>query len=377
MPCSFAGRRRHFQDKPPHAGLLTNRSSERMILDTPAVSSVKPIYSKKYESDDKNKANVSKPSSDEPRPVPRKLIVKRRVGGENTTKNSVGRITGSPKRWKKKKLSNKHPVEILDTLGQPILEVPRTPQLGKLPILNAASLLHTKSYSIKSATNSTISGLAATRRLLRGRHDFLQVVRKLLPTQKTFLLNGHGVPSQLLDEHIHLANDVLLHYDNATQCSFHSISDTVKRIRVRTGDRNQVAHWPPNTPRQDYSWDESLQLYFKVMQRMAKRFTDVLILAPPTNDPESTCTKDEYENEFDTGFMSSSILPHHWNVEFARASHAPPEPLIIVEFSPILQGPSAPGHLRLQLQGQPQNASRGRNNAVVMSVDAAFRWKTV
>lgn len=395
-PSSLAARCRHFQDKTPHSGLpgniisSTNRLSERMILDSVVHESVmdssKTITSKKFDSsgngDNKNKDGTKQSSEDSP-PVPRRLIVKRRVGLEDTMKtvNTVGQITGTPKR-RKKKLSEKDPVEVLDTLGQPILEVPRKPKLGLLPTLNASSLLHTKSYCVKSAKNSTKSGTAAARRLLRGQHDFLQVVRKLVPVQHRFHLKGHGVPSQLLEEHIHLANDVLSYYNNAAACSFHSISESVQRIRIRTEGSNQVANWPPNYSRQEYSWDESLQLYFKVMQRMAKRLGDVLISPPMrenANEPNSTTwTKDEYDNEFDSVFLSSSTKPHHWNVEFARVSqsHDMPEPLITVEFTPILQGPSAPGHVRLQLRGQPKKISSGQSrNGVVMSVDAAFRWK--
>lgn len=122
---------------------------------------------------------------------------------------------------------------------------------------------------------------------------------------------------------------------------------------------------------------------------MAKRLGDVLISPPVTretaNDSDSplsntaTWTKDEYDNEFDSVFLSSSTKPHHWNVEFARMTQTYDisEPLITVEFTPILQGPSAPGHVRLQLRGQPKGFLNGQSrNGVIMSVDAAFRWKT-
>ncbi len=398
-PSSLATRCRHFHDKAPPSGMSTNmiisstsRLSERTILETAVPESImeaaKPIHAKKYDStgnsgDHKNKDGKKPTLEDSPPPVPRRLIVKRRVGVEDSTKsaNTVGLITGTPRR-RKKKLSEKDPVEVFDTLGQPILEVPRKPKSGLLPVLNASSLLHTKSYCVKSAKNSTKSGTAAARRLLRGQHDFLQVVRKLVPVQHKFLLKGHGVPSQLLEEHIHLANDVLSYYNDAVACSFHSLSDSVERIRIRTEGGNQVASWPPKASRLEYSWDESLQLYLKVMQRMAKRLGDVLI-SPPikenTHEPSATWTKDEYDNEFDSVFLSSSTKPHHWNVEFARLSQSYdilPEPVITVEFTPILYGPSAPGHVRLQLRGQPKSASSASiKNGVVMSVDAAFRWK--
>jgi len=140
---------------------------------------------------------------------------------------------------RKKVSTRKVPLEVRDTQSQPIRTVPRQQSTGnkkskekiqsltgKLPILNASKLLHTRDDCVCSVqANKSKSGTAAARRLLRGQNDLLQVLQKLVHpddnntigsnhsgatkerlVNSQFVLQGHGVPTQLLQEHINLAD---------------------------------------------------------------------------------------------------------------------------------------------------------------------------
>lgn len=346
--------------------------------------------------------------------TPRRLVVKRNTSAEEAKKpttKDVGVIIQKRRRRKKPK------TEIRDTWGQLILTVPRKINTttkseqqdpsNRLPILNASALLHTKDYCVHSADSRTsTSGLGAARRLIQGKHDFLKVLRQLVhDTQQRFVLQGHGVPHQLLQEHVELANALLTHHENANSCAFHyhprqsgpptasnDDDDTNKNclerwMRILQHDgSHRVVKWPPIASNNNnmLQWQESMQLYVTVMHRLATKLgTAVLIQSETATTKEHQKDKDDldenvvddYDNEFHAATHQDDAAPHHWNVEFARAPNTHfnvPEPLkLTVAWMPIPKGPSAPGHVRLQLQGSPRQGGA----AVRLSLDACFRYE--
>jgi len=166
------------------------------------------------------------------------------------------------------------------------------------PILNISALLDPKDYCRRSAFPSgttTISGGDAAQRLLRGREALVTVMREDCvdpqrrrqpnnngPSQPYGLI-GHGVPHQLLQSHIDLADSVLSHHDNAAECSFNNFQGDLSfhwmRLRSRMGD-NRACPWPPPPPSSTKSasskriidslpaWEQEMELYLTVMNRL-------------------------------------------------------------------------------------------------------------
>jgi hypothetical protein len=410
---------------PPPGTTSPNNSSKTFPFEKSSV-----VTNKKNENDKAGSSAQQPPGQN-----PRRLIVKRSVthprddnsysgltGSTTADANKVGVVIQKRRRRKKSETST----EIRDASGQPILIVPlRTTQRSatkeyllkhgiihqgsRLPIINASSLLQTKAYCVQSASSYTNkSGTAAAHRLLRGQQDFLQVLRKLVHNttngeSQPFILQGHGIPTQLLQEHVDLADALLRHHSDAASCSFHhhpredennnienndspSWLDRWVRVRDQSGN-HRIVPWPPRsltrTGDDSYSWQESMQLYMTVMYRLATRLgTSVLVMPREEEDShdnnqeeQGTHTVDDYDNEFHAvPSERDAAVPHHWNVEFARKySHNTyvddTDPLrLTAEWDPIPEGLSSPGHVRLQLQGLP----RKNDHAVTLTLDASF-----
>lgn len=113
-----------------------------------------------------------------------------------------------------------------------------TPRLV-LPVMNASALLDPLKYCKKSSrlsfnrngVNRSISGTDAARRLLRGKKDFILAARSL-KSQPT-LLEGHGVPPQLFQHCIDMADALLLQYSPAVvECTFHNYNNVQRQNKL-------------------------------------------------------------------------------------------------------------------------------------------------
>lgn len=85
-------------------------------------------------------------------------------------------------------------------MGSTFLEHPPQP----LPQLHASAFLDPKGYCRSSAqATTTISGGDAARRLIRGKRNLVETMRKEIQEQqyvkKLYILKGHGVPDQVLN----------------------------------------------------------------------------------------------------------------------------------------------------------------------------------
>jgi hypothetical protein len=110
-----------------------------------------------------------------------------------------------------------------------------------LPVMNASALLDPLKYCKKSSrlsfnrtgVNRSISGTDAARRLLRGKKDFILAARSL-KAQPT-LLEGHGVPPQLFQHCIDMADSLLLQYSpDVVECAFHNYNYVQGQTKLPT-----------------------------------------------------------------------------------------------------------------------------------------------
>lgn len=170
--------------------------------------------------------------------------------------------------------------------------------------LNAAALLDPKSFCKESSktththgVNRSISGTDAARRLLRGKKEFLVTARSIRSSQPV-VLEGHGVPVQLFQHCINMADALLGEYgDDIAACTFHNYhhntdgdennsSDNDNNtmlplvVRTRSGrdSKNRCHPWPPPSPGADatHDWDYHLTLYLTVMTRLVSNLGMVL-----------------------------------------------------------------------------------------------------
>ena len=286
----------------------------------------------------------------------------------------------------------------------------------RLPIVNASVLLDKQHYCVQSANAATsLSGTEAARRLQRGKQELVSVLQRDILSRPAasspswtgssssivpppyYVLQGHGVPSQLLQAHIDFA-DSLLKRCQASQCSFSNAALQVDWLRIRryTDNDNHVEAWPAaatSQRRNDVDLTHDMNLYLTVMDRIARALGLILppsMIAQPTRSSLSTPARDEYDNEWTvsprSSVSASSWSPggtsgaylKHWRAEFLRGKSVPQEwlpdaqdPVPLVEWTP-LTGMAAPGRVTIRLQGYPSRvASVDTETARTVSKDGS------
>ena len=283
----------------------------------------------------------------------------------------------------------------LYNLGSPILTPPvsrdkneSTPFWGSnggtyrlaqtLPTLNASAILDPKGFCQHSASAATSkSGTDAAKRLLRGKYDLLNVMKLELQNKrrpKSFLLKGHGIPEQLLQNHLNLADALLKSHQNARllTCSNPSGDLTFDLLRIRAKDGTSThSSWSSDDS------DESIgmELYLTVMDRLAKNLSECLNWDHP---PVAADGVGE-DNDFIAVPMHALPHPHRWNVDILRGSVFP---AMEEELTPVIEwipreGSMAPGHVCIRLQGIPiytgDSLRRKKKSHVTLVFDACFR----
>lgn len=99
---------------------------------------------------------------------------------------------------------------------------------GEFAIVDASPLLDPLDYCRRSAFPSgtaSRSGTDAALRLLRGKQSFFQTMSSEVEQNpsRPYALVGHGVPKQLLQEHINMADTLLSLQGDAAKCSFNNL----------------------------------------------------------------------------------------------------------------------------------------------------------
>ena len=140
------------------------------------------------------------PHREQPETFRRRLVVAKKAPATNTNK------TTSATQRMYRRIRRPSVTETRDAAGQVIMQNRRhAPH-----VLNASVWLDTLRYIKQSSDASTTrSGTEGARRLLRGRAEWTHVVRKHVRrgTATEYELHGHGVPSQLLQDHISYWHD--------------------------------------------------------------------------------------------------------------------------------------------------------------------------
>ena len=277
-----------------------------------------------------------------------------------------------------------HRTSIVDNGGnlQNTFDSPRL----SLPVLNASALLDPLAYCKSSAktahthgVNRSISGTDAARRLLRGKKELLIAARSL---RTPAMIEGHGVPKQLFQHCIDMADAFLLQYgEDVVECTFHNYYPASKLpqvIRSRSqGGVNRCTPWPPPSPSLDNAsmrsskaidWNYHWILYLTVLERISCHLGMIFQRRHTAPTTLSISSRDDADD-----FMASSMLfpqsplSPHWNVDVLRGAaydirHAnndsgacnidakediPPFP--IVEFN---HDSDTTGHVLIRIQGK-------------------------
>jgi hypothetical protein len=234
----------------------------------------------------------------------------------------------------------------------------------KLPLVNAAALLDTSTYckiSVTPASSGTKQNQQgeeeqqqpnAAKRLLRGKKDLYDMLRGHIigMNQRPICLAGHGVPKQLLQDHINLADDILHHYQEPADCTLSSYSnhspdtaeyenldpfsngmtirghDGKKRFKswsIPTPSSNQYSniHRHPDYPgflqvQQGVSqeWADRLALYLAVMERLTRKLGSV---GSSYLDVVAAAHSQHHDN--------NNCCSMHWNVTIYRGMAYPKE----------------------------------------------------
>eukprot|EP00814_Leptocylindrus_danicus_P005146 CAMPEP_0116004812 /NCGR_PEP_ID=MMETSP0321-20121206/811_1 /TAXON_ID=163516 /ORGANISM="Leptocylindrus danicus var. danicus, Strain B650" /LENGTH=276 /DNA_ID=CAMNT_0003473157 /DNA_START=206 /DNA_END=1036 /DNA_ORIENTATION=- len=181
-----------------------------------------------------------------------------------------------------------------------------------------------------------------------------------------FVLEGHGVPPQLLQDHVDLC-DYLLYNNQAINCSYANFFGELSVDWVHFLDmrgNNITSSWPPLVDHDENgsSMEHRLNLYLAVMNRIARQFHWSL----------------QKQNEVSSCGDLQFLQPRNWNVRFRRGAIIPKDVFAqkgkYSVVTPIVEmierkGSDAPFLIRISLQG---DASASRTGVPVTLVFEAF-----
>lgn len=159
-----------------------------------------------------------------------------------------------------------------------------------------------------------------------------------------FILSGHGIPKQLLQDHLQLCQQVISHLQGEQimtggECFFHhsnnrnSISSSAAEetnnviLHVRNkGFKNKVIPWPlPPSSNKDDSvvqfFHDRFVLYVTVMNRLSSNLVQMLSLPNNNNNNNSTSN-----NTHEYWQQQQKNEPSYWNVHFCIRDDNSTEP---------------------------------------------------
>jgi hypothetical protein len=163
--------------------------------------------------------------------------------GETATKTSTSSDTS--KETNQKQRESRFPTtprgydKLVAPYNEPPILVPAAPhnKTYTLPTIHVDALLDPKTYCRRTAFLGgapTKNGVAAMKRLLQGKNHALKVLRREVHrgSSRNRLPNayacfGHGVPHQLLQDHINLAESLLSYHDGAAEISCRNMHGNV------------------------------------------------------------------------------------------------------------------------------------------------------
>jgi len=216
-------------------------------------------------------------------------------------------------------LSRRHPIHrFKHSYYRPSTRTPGVSgSSSPLPTLDASPLLDPTLYIKKTASSNTLAcGTESAKRLLRGQSDIRDWILDDGLVVK-FSLKGHGIPFQLLQDHVDCAWGVLEGVGYGLGCDIAECSVRngtapgelgFEWIRIRTSDgQNGSYPWPIH--QRDPSIHDDLQhgmeLYLTVMSRLSTVFGAVLKEDTPNNPGRNRikCQHKYWSVELKRGYM--------------------------------------------------------------------------
>jgi len=245
------------------------------------------------------------------------------------------------------------------------------PLVHDLWTVNVSPFLDPQDFCKKSAFyEDTLSrnGTLAARRLLQGKERVLETLmenilqstsaNKQRPKPRSYAIAGHGVPKQLLQAHIDMADCLLREYKNAAEIAFKNSTGqlSVDTLRVCNAKReNRLEQW---TYEQYSEEDNQMQLFLTVMNRISTTLSPVL-----WQDAPEVRAVTENEEEEDDDFVrtpsTSAATPKDWKVELLRGTENPSDSMLtpIVEWT-LPDNHSTGGGMTVRLRGQPTRVQK-------------------
>lgn len=213
--------------------------------------------------------------------------------------------------------------------------------------LQVAALLDKHRYARASAKASdSKSGLGAAQRILKGQGELAQVLRQL---SCPVVLHGHGVPVELIQDHVDTAQTLLAADKELTSLQWNQESPALT-AQTSDGRTTQVPWNHDNEP-----LTHSVTLYLTVMHRISQHLGTVLFGDDlyPSTEP-----------------WTARTLGHHWSVEIQHDTPLRPKAPAVVMLVPP---PSLDDHVvRLRVMGRPSNTQNHANKALTMCYTASF-----
>lgn len=215
----------------------------------------------------------------------------------------------------------------------------------------------------------TRNGTLAARRLLQGKEQVLEKLKEnILENNKkqrkprSYTIIGHGVPKQLLQDHVDMVDSLLKQHENAAEIEIGFKGSTaelsVKTLQVCNvldGKKRErrLEPWPFEQYSEE---DDQMQLYLTVMNRISTTLSDVLWRDAPV--PVVVENEEEEDDDFVSSTASSTAAPLRWNVHLWRGTKTPNDSMLtpIVEWA-LPDSDSAPGCMAIRLRGQPTGAA--------------------
>ena len=235
------------------------------------------------------------------------------------------------------------------------------------------------------------------KRLLRGKKDLLNLLRGdiiLQENSRPFCLAGHGVPKQLLQEHINMGDSILHHFSEPAEVSLTNVEPIYpEKMKIREHDgQSRLWFWPGETTTTSYqllsqddeeekeeqqpksgerevgdifrdmsqTWGERLNLYIAVMDRLASKLGLV-------------------------GPCFGKKARKQWSMKIYRGMAFPVEvisgtdtggPVPVLEWNPLNRMSSRQPHVSIRLQGTPDlipGSKRRSLNPVTLVYGARFQ----
>ena len=252
--------------------------------------------------------------------------------------------------------------------------------------VNVSPFLDPKDFCRRSAfyeEKPTLNGTLAARRLLEGKkllletlsEDILRIKNKQRKP-RSYTILGHGVPKQLLQSHVNMADFLLAHYKNSPEISFKNSTGklSVETLRIRSPHPDGKNRAEPWSFAQHSELDDQMQLYLAVMNRISTTLSDVLWSDAPMPAVEN---EEDDDDDFVRSSSSSAVTPLHWNVELMKGTDNPFDSMLtpIVEWT-LPESGLAPGRMSIRLRGlsrSPAPVSNNRRRRKPVEVTLTYR----